>query len=125
MHRRTRETRRVGGDQGAVTAEAALVIPSLLIVLMLCLSLVVTVHAQLRCVDAAREGARLAARGEERADVVATAQRLGPDGAAVSVARKGEWVVVSVRATVRPLGRGLRLPGFPVSAKATVEPEGR
>ena len=47
-----------------VTAETAVVLPVLLLVLAGAVAAVVVVGAQLRCVDAAREGARAAARGE-------------------------------------------------------------
>jgi Flp pilus assembly protein TadG len=110
-------------DRGSVTVETAAVLLPLVLMLALCLSLVTTVHAQLRCVDAAREGARLAARGEAHERVVATAERLGPAGAAATVRRQGEQVVVTVKATARPLTR--LLPGIPVHAQAAVEPEDR
>lgn len=110
-------------DSGSVTVETAAVLPPLVLMLALCLSLVTTVHAQLRCVDAAREGARLASRGEDRARVVATAERLGPPGATATVRRQGQLVVVSVRSTARPLTR--LLPGIPVHAQASVEAEDR
>ena len=47
-----------------VTAETAVVLPVLLLVLAGAVAAVVVVGAQLRCVDAAREGARAAARGD-------------------------------------------------------------
>ena len=46
-----------------VTAETAVVLPVLLFVLAGAVAAVVVVGAQLRCVDAAREGARAASRG--------------------------------------------------------------
>ena len=110
-------------EEGSVTVETAAVLPPLVLMLVMCLSLVTTVHAQLRCVDAAREGARLAARGEDAGRVLATAERLGPAGAAATVKRQGELVVVTVKATARPLTR--LLPGIPVRAQAAVEAEGR
>jgi hypothetical protein len=88
-------------------------------VLVLALSVVVVVHAQLRTVDAAREGARLAARGEDRVRVLAAAERLAPSGATVTLRREGSVVVVTVRSVARPLTR--LLPGFPVRAEAAVE----
>ncbi|HJX42614.1 MAG TPA: TadE family type IV pilus minor pilin, partial [Geodermatophilus sp.] len=54
-----------------VTAETAVVLPVLLLVLAAVVAAVVVVGAQLRCVDAAREGARAAARGEDPAAVQA------------------------------------------------------
>ncbi|MFW3170162.1 TadE family type IV pilus minor pilin [Geodermatophilus sp. CPCC 206100] len=87
-----------------VTAETAVVLPVLLLVLAGAVAAVTVVGAQLRCVDAAREGARAAARGEESAFVHAVAGRAAPDGASVAVAATGATVVVTVTAEVAPLG---------------------
>jgi Flp pilus assembly protein TadG len=87
-----------------VAAETAVVLPVLLLVLAAVVAAVVVVGAQLRCVDAAREGARAAARGEDLAAVQALVARVAPDGAAASVAVAGDEVRVTVRAAVTPLG---------------------
>ena len=70
-------------------------IASLVVVLVLCLAGVTAVSMQVRCVDAAREAARLAARGDERSAVDA-ARRLAPSGARVQVHREGEFLVATV-----------------------------
>ncbi|MDM4141072.1 TadE family type IV pilus minor pilin, partial [Mycobacterium sp. FLAC0960] len=59
------------GDAGTSTVEAALGIAALVVVLVLCLAGVTAVSMQVRCVDAAREAARLAARGDERSAAAA------------------------------------------------------
>lgn len=101
------------GDRGAVTVEAALALCSLVAVLALALAGVSAVSAQLRCIDAAREAARLTARGEpEHGERIA--QRLAPGGATVRVTVHGEEVVAEVSAD--PVG-GL-LPGVDVRAEA-------
>jgi len=108
-----------------VTAETAVVLPVLLMVLAGAVAAVVVVGAQLRCVDAAREGARAAARGEPAGVVVDLAGRAAPDGAATDVAGVGDTVRVTVSATVSPLGP---LPwSVRVSASATgaLEPAAR
>ena len=87
-----------------VTAETAVVLPVLLVVLAGAVAAVVVVGAQLRCVDAAREGARAAARGEPAAVVTDLAGRAAPDGAAVAVGSTDDQVSVTVSATVAPLG---------------------
>lgn len=87
-----------------VTAETAVVLPVLLLVLMGAVAAVTVVGAQLRCVDAAREGARAAARGEEIAVVTALANRAAPDGASTGVDVVGEQVRVTVAADVAALG---------------------
>src|SRR5687768_15271391 len=83
-------------EAGMVTAETAVVLPVLLLVLAGAVAAVTVVGAQLRCVDAAREGARAAARGEDVATVRALTFRAAPDGVTVSVARDGEDVLVGV-----------------------------
>ena len=87
-----------------VTAEAALVLPVLVLVLAAAVGALVVVGAQLRCIDAAREAVRAAARGEEHAAVVAVAAGAAPDGATVEVTASAEAVAVTVRARVAPLG---------------------
>ena len=87
-----------------VTAETAVVLPVLLMVLAGAVAAVVVVGAQLRCVDAAREGARAAARGEAPGVVVDLAGRAAPDGATVGVGGGADQVSVTVSATVAPLG---------------------
>ncbi|MDG4866087.1 TadE family type IV pilus minor pilin, partial [Streptomyces sp. T-3] len=61
------------GDGGYVTAEAAVVIPALVLLGVALLWALMTASAQIRCVDAARAGARAAARQEEPGAVVAAA----------------------------------------------------
>jgi Flp pilus assembly protein TadG len=85
-----------------VTAETAVVLPVLLLVLAGAVAAVTVVGAQLRCVDAAREGVRAAARGDD----VATARALqaAPDGMTAVVTRDGEHVRVVVSGRVPVLG---------------------
>ena len=101
---RSRSVRWWRRDAGMVTAETAVVLPVLLLVLAAAVAAMTVVGAQLRCVDAAREGARAAARGEDVASVRALVLRAAPDGMAVSVARDGEDVRVRVSGRVPALG---------------------
>ena len=71
-------------------------IASLVVVLVLCLAGLMAVSMQVRCVDAAREAARLAARGDERSAVDA-ARRLAPNGARIQVHRDGDFLVATVQ----------------------------
>ena len=87
-----------------VTAETAVVLPVLLLVLVGSVAAITVVAAQLQCVDAAREGARAAARGEDAAVVRALVQRVAPAGAGGSVSTGGEEVRVTVSARIAPLG---------------------
>lgn len=70
--------------------------------LVLCIAGVTAVSMQVRCVDAAREAARLAARGDERS-AVDVARHLAPGGAVVQVHRDGEFIVATVSARSRLL----------------------
>jgi len=65
--------------------------------------------AQVRCVDAARAGARAAARSEAPGAVARVTRQAAPAGARVSVSRDGE--MVRVRVTVP-------MPRFPVGLTA-------
>ena len=87
-----------------VTAETAVVLPVLLLVLAGAVAALIVVGAQLRCVDAAREGARAAARGDDSARVTALVRRAGPAGVATRIATGATEVRVTVSADVAPLG---------------------
>jgi len=109
-----------------VTAETAVVLPVLLVVLAASIWVLACVAGQLRCVDAARVAARAAARGDAPAAVSAAARRAAPPGAEISIGRAGEAVTVRVEAVIAPFGSVLsRLPGTPVSARATAILEDR
>ena len=108
-------------DDGYATAEAAMALPALVVVLALAVGAVVTVNGQLRCVDAARAGARVAARGDTDGKAVDAARQVAPRGARVQVRHQGGRVRVSVSVTMRA---GRWLPGVPLRADATAEAEG-
>ena len=109
-------------DDGYATAEAAVALPALLVVLGLAIGAVVTVDGQLRCVDAARAAARVAARGDSDATAAQAASEVAPSGAQVRVQHLGQDVQVTVAVTMRA---GRWWPGVPLHATATVEAEGR
>ena len=77
--------------------EAALGVATLVAVLVLCLAGITAVSMQVRCIDAAREAARLGARGDERS-AVAAARVVAPGGAVVRLRRDGQFVVATVDA---------------------------
>ena len=110
-------------DGGMATAELAVVLPTLVLIIAAGLTMVSVVLAQVRCVDAAREAARAAARGELPEVVRSAAVRAAPAGASVEVGSAGEEVRVTVIAQAGRIG-GL-LPTFRVSASAVAlrEPE--
>lgn len=85
-----------------VTAEAAVVIPVLLLIAVVCGWMVAVGAAQVRMIDAAREGARLAGRGEAPAVIEAAIEQTGPRGATGRVSRGADTVTVHVQAQVTP-----------------------
>jgi TadE-like protein len=80
------------------TAELALVLPAVLLVLAVALSALGLAIDQIRCVDAARAGARAAARRDTAGAVTRVALRAAPAGAHVETAVSGELVTVTVTA---------------------------
>ncbi len=102
-----------------VTAETAVVLPVLLVVLAAAVFVLACVSAQLRCADAAHLAARAAARGDAPADVVTVGRSVAPSAAEVTVERRGGQVHVLVAAEVRPFGSGLSvLPPVRVTGRA-------
>ncbi|OKH99655.1 hypothetical protein A6A06_21360 [Streptomyces sp. CB02923] len=98
-------------DGGYVTAETALVIPALALFTGLLLWGLMAACAQIQCVDAARAGARAAARSEPSAAVGAVVRDAAPPGARVALDRQGDHVRVRVEAAspgVGPLTLTLR-----------------
>ncbi len=90
--------------------EAAFALLSLVAVLVVCAAGLTALSSQLRCIDAAREAARLAARGDARA--AESARLVAPAGAVVQLRRDGELVVATVALTP------VLLPGIRISARA-------
>jgi hypothetical protein len=90
----------------------------LVMLLAAALLAVSAVTTQLRCVDAAREAVRAAARGER--DPAAYARRIAPSGATVRLTSSGDLVRAEVTVRVRPLGQ---LPGPVVAGSATAARE--
>ena len=113
-----------GGDAGSVTAELALGLVTVLLVLAAVLSVGIVAAGQLRCVDAAGAGARAAARGDDPAAVRRLATHLAGEGARVQTTRDGDVVRVSVtRRVVLPVPGRPRL-GLRATASARVEVSG-
>ncbi len=117
--------RRPSGHRGSATAETAVLLPVLVVVLAAAVWVLACLAAQLQCVDAARAAARAAARGDTPGAVRTVGERLAPPGAAVRVSSGDGTVQVLVTAEARPFGSVLRvLPAMAVSGRATaaVEP---
>ncbi|MGB3443062.1 MAG: TadE family type IV pilus minor pilin [Actinophytocola sp.] len=113
--------RRRHRDRGGVTVEAAIAIAAFVLVLAMALGGAAAVADQVRCMDAAREAARLTARGEQD-EAHEAAKRIAPRDAKVTITMNGEHIEVHVNAT--PAG-GL-LPGIHLHAEAFAvrEPDG-
>jgi hypothetical protein len=104
------------------TAELAVVLPAVLLVLAVALSALGLAVDQIRCVDAARAGARAAARGEPVAAVAAVASSGAPGGASVATGTSGQLVTVTVTAPPVHLA-GLVPVGLQPRASATAQRE--
>jgi Flp pilus assembly protein TadG len=118
------KTPRRPDDEGAVTAETAIVLPVLLVFLLAGLWAAGVVVAEVRCVDAARDVARAVARGEPSEIAQEIGRRAGPPGAQIAISRDGPAVRVVVRATVDTAGGLLSgLPAIGVEGRATIQVE--
>ncbi|WP_446217959.1 TadE family type IV pilus minor pilin [Micromonospora sp. IBHARD004] len=118
-HRSWARQRTAGSDRGSFTAELAAGLPALVLLLLAGLTAVNAVTTRGGCLDAAREAALAAARGEPGTTAGA---RYAPPGADVTVTVTGDRVTATGHAPVRALGA--RLPRLTVSATAVaaVEP---
>ena len=105
-------------ESGMVTAELALGIPALVAVVLALAWLLSLGVTQGVVAQAAREGARAAARGEPATVVRAAARQVAPD-AAVTVRRSGGTVSVTASVTRTPPIRLLRPLRREVRASAT------
>lgn len=96
-----------------VTAEIAVALPALVLVLTLGLSAVAVVTDHLRCVDAARVGARMLARGDDAARVRSEVARQAPEGAAIALSVGADEISVDVSAQPPVLLRALGVSARP------------
>ena len=109
------------GDRGAVTAELAMAFAAVGLILAVAVGAVGVAVSQLDCVDAARAGARVAARTELVGAVGLAAEIRAPVGASVTVERSGHTVRVTVAMLVRLVAP---LSPIAVSATSTASVEG-
>ncbi|MBO3745815.1 hypothetical protein J5X84_07010 [Streptosporangiaceae bacterium NEAU-GS5] len=94
-------------------------LPALVVVLGFVLWAISVVGAQLECVDAARAGARAAARGEASAAIRVAVSRAAPPGADIAIVIGPDLARVDVHAVVRSAFTSLLLPAVTVEASAT------
>ena len=107
-------------DGGMATVEAAITLSAVVTVVAVLLAGLTAVLDQLRCTDAAREAARLLARGDPDQARQAVAD-IAPSGARLDIEQQGDTITVDVTLdTVSPL-----LPGVHPHAHAVAiaEPE--
>ncbi|MDQ7808139.1 TadE family type IV pilus minor pilin [Amycolatopsis sp. A133] len=100
-------------DEGSVTVEAALGLAGLTVVTVLLIAGLMVLTSQLRCTDAAREAARLLARGQPH-EAAAAVHEIAPPGAELAVEHIGDTITVKVTAH---LAAGL-LPAIHLGATA-------
>ncbi len=108
-------------ERGYVTAETAMVLPTLVGLGLALVLIVVAAAAQLRCADAAWEAARGLARGEPPSYAAQAVQRFGPAGASTEVSTADGSVLVQVSARL-PIGNAL-LPAIHVLGHAQIDCE--
>ncbi|MGX9899939.1 TadE family type IV pilus minor pilin [Arthrobacter sp. SA17] len=107
--------------QGAVTAEFAVALPAVLLLLAMLLAGSAAGLTQLRLEEAARAGARALARGEDSGAVEGIVRHVAGSSVSAAISADGEWlsVIVSGRSG-GPVGS---LVPWTLSAKATAKGE--
>lgn len=111
-------------ERGTVTAESAVVLPLVAAFALAMVWMVTVAIAQVQVVDAARDGARAMARGEDVPAAVSLAQRVSP-GARVDVTQDRQTVTVVVQTdSIAPAWLLVPLPSVTLKAASTVEVEG-
>jgi Flp pilus assembly protein TadG len=99
-------------DGGMVTAEFAVALPSLALVVAASIAGLTAITDRMRCADAAGLAARLAARGEPYGEVRQLALRAAPRGAQLRLETSGDTVIATVTARLAAPGLLRRLPEF-------------
>jgi len=95
-------------SRGAVTAEFAVTLPAVLLLLAMLLAGAAAGVTQLRLEEGARAGARALARGDDSATVERIVRTLSGASASAVVAVEGEWLSVTVTDRVGgPLGASI------------------
>jgi hypothetical protein len=108
----------IASERGYVTAETAMVLPTLVGLGLALVFIVVAAAAQLRCSDAAWEAARGLARGEPPGYAALAVHRFGPAGASADVSAVDGSVFTQVSVRL-PIGNAL-LPAIHVVGHAQI-----
>ncbi|MBE1515245.1 TadE family type IV pilus minor pilin [Nesterenkonia halotolerans] len=91
-------------DRGSISAEFALALPAVIMVLLFVISMALQGAAQVSLEEGARAAARELARGEPAATAETAARRVAGEGTAVGISREGRYVTVTLTQPVRLLG---------------------
>ncbi|MEV6873652.1 TadE family type IV pilus minor pilin [Amycolatopsis sp. NPDC051128] len=102
-----------------MTVEAALGLAGLTVVTVLLVAGLTVLTGQLRCTDAAREAARLAARGQPQ-EAATAVDAIAPPGANLAIDQAGDAITVKV--TAHPAGGLLPAIELAATAYAVAEP---
>ncbi|WP_280842249.1 MULTISPECIES: TadE family type IV pilus minor pilin [Kocuria] len=116
-------------DDGAVTAETAVVLPAIMLVLAVVLAGGAAAATQVRCEEAAGAAARVVARGETETAAVKEARSIAGERAEVTVAIRdgraeaevvmpapgilGDWGALDLSASASTITEGVVLDGQP------------
>ncbi|MDO5753397.1 TadE family type IV pilus minor pilin [Arthrobacter sp.] len=99
--------RRVGAVRGSVTAELAVVLPAVTVLVALLMLSVAAGMLQLRLEEGARAGARALARGDSSAQVLELVATVAGGAAVVSLGSSGGYATVTVQGRVGGVLSGL------------------
>lgn len=100
-------------ERGSITAEFAVVLPAVLLVLVLCVGTASVSVQRIEAQSAAAAAARILARGDGAGEATGAVGRLAP-GARLHSTREGDFVCVSVTSTagfVAARSAGVRVTG--------------
>lgn len=115
--------RHEGAQRGSATAEFALALPAVVLVLLAVLAAAATGAAQVRCADAARVGAREFALGQDEGAARGAASEIAGAEAIVTISVAGRWVRVRVERQVVALwGRSLTVSAESAALREPGEP---
>jgi len=112
---------RLRRDRGSATAEFAMVMPALVALIIVVVGAGAIGLTQLRAYDAARAGAREAARGEPVRDIEQAAQQKAGKNSHVRITTEGEYTAVRVEIA---LPKTLHIVLRTVTANAEARTEG-
>ena len=115
------ESRRAASMRGSVTAELAVVLPAVTVLLAMLLLSVAAGMLQLRLEEGARAGARALARGDSSTQVLALVAGVAGEAAVVSMGSLDGYANVRVEGRVGGVGSGLVAWAQSAQASARVE----